>query len=165
VTNEHSGSLENCRASAKKIFRPQQQECPDFEHHEVWGSRFIVVSASLGQPPLIVVSPGGDAIPVPNGASGPVPVVNPQGNTTGFGYTGGSGGNGLDSKTTGVRVMDPTPARGASPGYPNGYVSYGNSSGQTVNGQTGQTVPRSDPSAHVPLSPPKPCPSGGGSCP
>jgi hypothetical protein len=52
VTNEHSGSLENCRASAKKIFRPQQQECPDFEHHEVWGSRFIVVSASLGQPPV-----------------------------------------------------------------------------------------------------------------
>ena len=111
--------------------------------------------------PLIVVSPGGDAIPVPNGASGPVPVVNNAGNTTGFGYTGGSGGNGLSDNTTGVRVMDPTPARGASPGYPNGYVSYGNSSGQTVNGQTGQTVPRSDPSAHVPLSSPKPCPSGG----
>jgi RHS repeat-associated protein len=110
---------------------------------------------------LIVVSPGGDAIPVPNGASGPVPVVNNAGNTTGFGYTGGSGGNGLSDNTTGVRVMDPTPARGASPGYPNGHVSYGNSSGQTVNGQTGQTVPRSDPSAHVPLSSPKPCPSGG----
>jgi RHS repeat-associated protein len=107
---------------------------------------------------LIVVSPGGDAIPVPNGASGPVPVVNNAGNTTGFGYTGGSGGNGLSDNTTGVRVMDPTPARGASPGYPNGYVSYGNSSGQTVNGQTGQTVPRRDPSAHVPL---KPCPRGG----
>jgi len=119
-------------------------------------------AVNTGPMPLIVVSPGGDAIPVPNGASGPVPVVNDAGKTTGFGYTGGSGGNGLDSKTTGVRVMDPTPARGASPGYPNGYVSYGNSSGQTVNGQTGQTVPRSDPSAHVPL---KPCPSGGGSCP
>lgn len=122
-------------------------------------------AVSTGPMPLIVVSPGGDAIPVPNGASGPVPVVNNAGNTTGFGYTGGSGGNGLSGNTTGVRVMDPTPARGASPGYPNGYVSYGNSSGQTVNGQTGQTVPRSDPSAHVPLSPPKPCPAGGGSCP
>src|SRR5271165_3020379 len=107
-------------------------------------------AVSTGPMPLIVVSPGGDAIPVPNGASGPVPVVNNAGNTTGFGYTGGSGGNGLSGNTTGVRVMDPTPARGASPGYPNGYVSYGNSSGQTVNGQTGQTVPRSDPSAHVP---------------
>jgi RHS repeat-associated protein len=121
-------------------------------------------AVNTGPMPLIVVSPGGDAIPVPNGAAGPVPVVNPQGNTTGFGYTGGSGGNGLSDNTTGVRIMDPTPARGASPGYPNGYVSYGNSSGQTVNGQTGQTVPRSDPSAHVPLSPPKPCPSGS-SCP
>jgi len=118
-------------------------------------------AVNTGAMPLIVVSPGGDAIPVPNGASGPVPVVNNAGNTTGFGYTGGSGGNGLSDNTTGVRVMDPTPARGASPGYPNGYVSYGNSSGQTVNGQTGQTVPRSDPSAHVPLSSPKPCPSGG----
>jgi RHS repeat-associated protein len=81
---------------------------------------------NTGPMPLIVVSPGGDAVPIPNGASGPVPVVNNSGNTTGFGYTGGSGGYGLDSQTTGVRIMDPTPARGASPGYPNGYVSYNN---------------------------------------
>ena len=122
-------------------------------------------TVDTGPKPLIVVSPGGDAIPVPNGASGPVPVDNKAGNTTGFGYTGGSGGNGLDSRTTGVRVMDPTPARGASPGYPNGYVSYDNGKGQTVNGQTGQTVPNKAPSAHIPLSPPKPqfVPCGAGS--
>jgi hypothetical protein len=167
VTNEHSGSLPGGKLQSvgEKNLPPAAAGMPRLRTSRSLGQPIYSGVCKSGPAPLIVVSPGGDAIPVPNGASGPVPVVNPQGNTTGFGYTGGSGGNGLDSKTTGVRVMDPTPARGASPGYPNGYVSYGNSSGQTVNGQTGQTVPRSDPSAHVPLSPPKPCPSGGGSCP
>jgi RHS repeat-associated protein len=121
-------------------------------------------TVSTGAMPLIVVSPGGDAIPVPNGASGPAPVVNPQGNTTGFGYTGGSGGYGMDPRVTDVRVMDPTPARGSSPGYPNGDVTYQNQNGQGVNPQTGRTVSNSDPSRHIPLSPPKTC-AGGGTCP
>ena len=108
-------------------------------------------TVATGPMPLIVVSPGGDAIPVPNGATGPVPVVNDQGNTTGFGYTGGSGGYGMDPRTTDVRIMDPTPPRGASPGYPNGYVSYGNTSKQGVNPQTGRPVPPSDTSRHIPL--------------
>ncbi|MDQ2843141.1 MAG: hypothetical protein M3Y72_19300 [Acidobacteriota bacterium] len=34
-----------------------------------------------------VVSPGGDAVLVPEGASGPNPVVNRHGKTTGFSYT------------------------------------------------------------------------------
>jgi RHS repeat-associated protein len=103
--------------------------------------------------PSFISMPSGDVVPVPEGATGPTPVVNGSGNTTGFQYQGGSGGNGMDAKTTGVRVMDPTPARGASPGYPNGNASYNNTSGQTVNPQSGQTVPRSDPSAHIPLKP------------
>lgn len=113
--------------------------------------------------PDFVVTPGGDAIPIPNGASGPNPVVNKGGNTTGASYTGGSGGKGLDPKVSGVRIMNPTPPNAASPGYPNGYVTYQNPSGQGVNPQTGKTVSNSDPSRHIPLNPPKPCP-GGGSC-
>ncbi len=65
--------------------------------------------------PDFVVTPGGDAVPIPKGSSGPTPVVNPQGKTTGSAYTGGSGGNGLDPKVSGVRIMDPTPPRGNSP--------------------------------------------------
>jgi len=34
----------------------------------------------------------GDAVPVPEGASGPNPVVNTQGKMTGFSYTGGQAG-------------------------------------------------------------------------
>ncbi len=125
----------------------------------------VTVTAALEAPTAIepvatpstsfISTPGGDVIPVPQGASGPSPVVNGAGNTTGMQYQGGSGGNGMDARTTGVRVMDPTPARGASPGYPDGYASYNNASGQTVNPQTGRTVPRSDPSAHQPLTPPQ----------
>jgi hypothetical protein len=104
-------------------------------------------------------------IPVPQGSSGPTPVVNPQGRTTGSAYTGGSGGNGLDPKVTTVRIMDATPARGSSPGYPNGYVTYENRGGQGVNPQNGRTVPNSDPSRHQPLSPrPSRCPGSEGSC-
>jgi RHS repeat-associated protein len=100
-----------------------------------------------------LVTEGGDAIPVPRGATGPVPVVNPGGKTTGFAFTEGSGGPGLDPKVTGVRVMDPVPPRGASPGYPNGYVAFENAAGQGVNPATGRTVPNADPTRHVPLSP------------
>lgn len=101
--------------------------------------------------PGFVVDPAGNVIPIPQGASGPVPIINPQGRTAGFGYTEGSGGRGLDPKVTGVRIMDPTPARGASPGYPGGDVSYMNQAGQTVNPATGRTVPRADPAAHIPV--------------
>ena len=120
--------------------------------------------------PSFLVSEGGDVIPVPSGASGPSPVVNPQGKTTGFAFTGGKGGHGLDPKVTDVRVMDATPGKGSSPGYPNGYVTYQNKAGQGVNPQTGRTVSNSDPSRHQPLSParqqppPKACPGGETTC-
>jgi len=81
-------------------------------------------------------------IPVPEGAEGPLPVR--SGN--GFQFTGGSGGDPLDPRVTGVRVMDPVTS-GKYP-YANGYVSYSNESGQTVNPFNGQTIARSDPFWH-----------------
>jgi hypothetical protein len=94
-----------------------------------------------------IVTPKGEAIPVPEGATGPTVARNNKG----FVFDGGSGGNGLDSRVSGVRVMDPTPAKAPSPGYPNGYVSYFNASGQTVHPNTGQTLSKSDPMWHIPL--------------
>jgi len=41
-------------------------------------------SVSGARGPSFVVTPKGDVIPVPTGASGPVPVINPGGRTTGF---------------------------------------------------------------------------------
>jgi RHS repeat-associated protein len=104
-----------------------------------------------------IVSPGGDAIIVPRGASGPVPVINQGGRTTGFGYTGGSGGLGLDPRVSNVRIMDATLPRGPSPGYPAGYVNYRNNAlptPQSVNPFTGQTLAPNDPFWHIPLTPP-----------
>jgi len=99
---------------------------------------------------LIVVTPGGTAIPVPNGAAGPVPIINPGGATTGFKFTGGSGGYGMNSRVTTVRIMDPTLPNAASPGYPNGNVTYENAVGQGVNPATGRTIPDNDPMRHIP---------------
>ena len=101
--------------------------------------------------PSFLVSEGGDVIPVPKGATGPRSADNARGTV----FEGGRGGPGLHPNVTEVRVMDPTPAMGKSPGYANGHVVYGNKAGQGVNPQTGQVVPKSDPSRHIPLSPPK----------
>ena len=98
--------------------------------------------------PDFVVTPKGDVIPVPRGATGPTPVHTGKG----FQYTGGSGGHGLDSRTSNVRIMDVKPTRGPSPGYPGGYVSYSNARGQTVNPYTGLTISKSDPAWHLPLT-------------
>ncbi len=95
---------------------------------------------STGKPNFIV-TPNGTAIPVPEGASGPTPVTNPGGRQTGVAYTGGSGGQ--NGKVSTVRIMEPTPPRGNSPGYPNGYVKYENSASpkpQGVDPVTGRTL-------------------------
>jgi hypothetical protein len=94
-----------------------------------------------------LVTPKGEVIPVPKGASGPVDVINPAGKITGFGYTGGKGG--ANGQVSGVRIMDPTPPRGNSPGYPNGYAKYQNSGLQGVDPITGKTLPATQ--AHFPL--------------
>jgi RHS repeat-associated protein len=94
-----------------------------------------------------LVAPGGDVIPVPDGAAGPSLTENGRG----FEFTNGAGGKGLNGRVTEVRVMDPTGPRGPSPGYPNGYVSYSNTAGQAVDPYTGRTVSPSDPWWHIPL--------------
>ncbi len=90
--------------------------------------------------PSFVGTEGGECVTIPTGARlGTV--------TTGKGYSylGGSGGPGLNSRVTGVRIMNPTPR------YPKGYVVYMNEAGHTVNPFTGQQIPPSDPLAHLPL--------------
>jgi len=98
--------------------------------------------------PDFVVSPDGTAFPVPKGATGPTPVVNSAGNQTGSAFTGGSGG--ANGQVSTMRMMDPTPPRGASPGYPNGYIKYENSMGQGVDPYTGRTIPNSR--SHFPIN-------------
>jgi hypothetical protein len=96
-----------------------------------------------------MVTPQGDVVAVPQGATGPMPLRTGKG----VQYTDGSNGHGLDPRVSDVRIMDPTPPRGQSPGYPGGYVSYSNSRGQTVHPYTGRTIAPDDPFGHIPLTP------------
>ena len=98
--------------------------------------------------PDFIVHPNGEIVAVPTGATGPTPVASGKG----MQFTGGSGGHGLDARVTDIRVMDPV--TGGKYPHPNGYVSYSNGAGQTVNPTTGQTVGRSDPSWHLDWSSP-----------
>ena len=98
-----------------------------------------------GQSADFVVTPQGEAIPVPDGAtSSPT-------RADGIQYQGGSGGKGMDDRVTGVRIMDANGNQGPR-------VSYNNASGQKVDPATGRTIPKSDPNAHIPLKPPPPPP-------
>lgn len=69
--------------------------------------------------------------------------MNPAGKQTGVAYTGGSGGA-VDKKVDTIRIMNPTPAKGASPGYPNGYIKYENGGRQGANPLTGRTIPNTE---------------------
>jgi RHS repeat-associated protein len=95
---------------------------------------------AVGQPGFIV-TPKGQVIVVPEGATGPAST-----RATGMQFTGGSGGRGLDPKVTGVRVMDPTPKQGPR-------AVYMNVRGQTVDPGSGRTVPSNHPNAHHYLEP------------
>lgn len=97
--------------------------------------------------PNFVVHPNGEIVPVPTGAIGPTPART----GSGFQFRGGSGGHGLDPRVTDVRIMDPV-VGGKHP-LPNGYVSYGNASGQTVNPWTGRTIDPGNPWWHWQWSP------------
>jgi RHS repeat-associated protein len=91
--------------------------------------------------PDFVVSPNGTVYAVPAGAEGPTAVINPAGTQTGAAFTGGSGG--ANGQVSTMRLMNPTPPRGSSPGYPNGYIVYQNNQSPTpqiVNPLTGQTT-------------------------
>lgn len=48
-----------------------------------------------------------------------------------------------------MRIMDPVPAKGNAPAYPNGYIKYENAQGQGVNPYTGKTGTKAE--THLPL--------------
>ncbi len=98
--------------------------------------------------PTFIVDEAGQAFPVPAGATGPTPVRSPtSGEVAGQAFTGGHGG--ANGQVTTMRLMDPTPAKGKSPGYPDGYVKYTNDRGQGVDPRTGKTGSHSD--THFPI--------------
>lgn len=101
---------------------------------------------TTGGPDFVVTSKGA-AVPIPKGATGPNPVINQGGKTTGHAYIGGKGGTNKQVDT--VRIMDPTQPRGKSPGYPKGYVKYENRLGQGVDATSGRTL--SNKNSHIPL--------------
>ncbi|NJL26605.1 MAG: hypothetical protein HC897_01370 [Thermoanaerobaculia bacterium] len=108
------------------------------------GIRHGVVSRggmAVRRAPGFVVTPRGEAIPIPRGAIGPSATRAP-----GVQYVGGSGGAGLDSRVTGVRIMEGNSNQGSR-------AVYMNRTGQTVNPATGRTVPNADPAAHHYLEP------------
>jgi len=134
-----SGQLQAAQANANGISLAPTQPGAAFQNP---------MPQSVGPAPPVpnfVVSPGGTAFPVPAGARGPSPVINPSGNQTGVAFTGGQG------PAATMRIMDPVPAKGNAPAYPSGYITYQNSNRQTVNPYTGRTLPRSDPMAHIPI--------------
>ncbi|GAC1586162.1 MAG: hypothetical protein NVS3B8_00190 [Chitinophagaceae bacterium] len=98
--------------------------------------------------PSFVVDSKGTAFPVPKGADGPSPVINPAGKQTGVAFTGGNGG--ANGKVSTMRIMNATPARGNSPGYPNGYIKYENAGKQGVDIYSGKTLPNS--TSHHPIN-------------
>ncbi len=49
---------------------------------------------------------------------------------------------GKNGQVANMRIMDPRPAKGKAPAYPNGYIVYSNSRRQAVNPYTGQTGSR-----------------------
>jgi RHS repeat-associated protein len=87
-----------------------------------------------------VVTPKGETIKIPDGAKGP---TNPE-KGSGMVYQGGSGGNGMDKRTTGVRIMDANSNQGKR-------VNYMNKDGQTVDPKTGRTISNKDTRGHLPL--------------
>ena len=82
-------------------------------------------------------------IPVPKGATGPLPVRTGKG----FQFETGYGGNGLNPNVSGFRMMDPVTTGKYL--YPGGYGSYFNAAGQTINPFTGQTIAPSNPWWHI----------------
>lgn len=96
----------------------------------------VEAGGGAARAPSFIVKPNGETVIVPEGASGPFPTRG-----DGFQFTGGAGGHGLDSSVSSVRIMDPVTTGKYT--YPNGYASYSNGAGQTVNPFTGQTVGRS----------------------
>jgi RHS repeat-associated protein len=102
-------------------------------------------TTALARSPDFIATENGTVFAVPKGATGPGPVASGKG----FSFTGGSGGNGLNPNTTGLRLMDPVTTGPYQ--YPNGYGVYMNQAGRTVDPYTGLPIPRNDPFARIPV--------------
>jgi RHS repeat-associated protein len=100
-------------------------------------------TSNAGPTPDFIVTPNGRAFPVPRGSTGPSPTPNGKG----YEYSGGSGGYGLDSAITTLRMMDPVTSGKYQ--YPDGYGVYQIGTGQGADPSTGQTVPNSSPLRHI----------------
>jgi RHS repeat-associated protein len=98
---------------------------------------YETTNTSTTNTPNFVVDPKGTVAPIPDGANGPVPVINENGNQTGLAYTGGKGGK--NGNVTSVRVMNPNKLN------PNGYVKYYNDAQprQGLDPYSGRTLPNS----------------------
>ena len=78
---------------------------------------------------------------------GPVDVINSSGKRTGTAFVEGK--SGLNGQVNTIRIIGPTQPKGGSPGYPNGYIKYENSSHQGVDPITGRTAPQNE--THFPI--------------
>jgi RHS repeat-associated protein len=156
-------TLETMEAAAKEDAR-QEELNREFEQGKLPGrhiplSQFgetgtcragDVEEQTVGPPgsgaPNFVVTPRGVVFPVPAGARGPLAIPG------GMEFQGGSGGNGLDPRTSGFRYMDPRTNSRYS--YPDGYGTYNNEDAngvrQGVDPLTGRTIPNSAPMRHIP---------------
>jgi hypothetical protein len=114
------------------------------EGAEASGIAEDAAKAGVSEAPSFIVSEGGTVFPVPKGATGPIPATSGKG----FQFIEGAGGNGLNPKVTGFRLMDPVTTGKYQ--YPGGYGSYFNKVGQTINPLTGQTIAPSNPWWHIP---------------
>ena len=94
--------------------------------------------------PNFIVTTGGDAISIPNGATGPTAPMRGSGMV----YQGGSGGPGMSPNTTGVRIMDANANQGARVNYMNNATP----TAQTVNPATGRVISNKDPAGHIPIN-------------
>ncbi|MEV4260224.1 RHS repeat-associated core domain-containing protein [Kribbella sp. NPDC049584] len=104
----------------------------------------VAVGSELKTPQVLRV--GGFKLPaVPQGAIGTLTHTG-----KGMEYAIPRGTPEISERVASVRIMDPVTSGKYQ--YPRGYAVYMNASGQTVNPLTGQTVPNSDPFAHIPLS-------------
>jgi len=121
----------------------------DVDHNYFVGTGHVLVHNGA---PDYIVDPAGTAYPVPEGATGPTPVINQAGVQTGSAFTGGTGG--ANGQVATMRIMNPTPARGNSPEYSNGYIKYENANQQGVDPYTGRTLPNSE--SHHPIGAAKP---------
>ena len=125
-----SPSLRALAAYGKRVASPAKSS-----------SKSVASSRVTSSSPNFLVTPKGEAIRSPSGAQGPFATRAP-----GAQYTGGSGGNGLSPRVTGVRIMQGNNNQGPR-------VIYMNKSGQSVVPQSGKTAPKNDPNIHHYLEP------------